>query len=412
MQRRRAALTSTAVAALLLTSCSGPNQGPGPLPDNPSTPGSATTASTGSSTPSPSRTTSTPTEEPGGATEVLVLQRQIELQVGGDGLFLSCQSDDETWQEPPAPAVWMNTLFSSTQYPGHVVLCLRGFETDQPIALTVRTGSSERTTEVTPTKGPPAADENFLYESLPSETLFDGRRFPAYTEVYGGEPVGDGPDGLLVSETWVFVPPAPVRDELAHQGTFTISARQGGIEATTTQTVQTPSTRAYEVLKRTGTTAARRMVVLGYPAGARVPIGLYRRKGRESEQATLVRTLATVEVPPSRVAEVGLEDVLADQDPGAYCVAPPVESETSCAAVEIWPTYPGRALQGDRGDVVRRWQQILIQATIITDRAANRDGFFGPATAKAVESYLENLGIPNPDGEGQLGPNLYTLLTS
>ena len=265
--------------------------------------------------------------------------------------------------------------------------------------------------EVNPVSGPPVMDQNFLYEALPSETLFDERAFEVYTEVFEGQPVDDRSGELLISETWKFLPPEQTRDALARSASLTLTARQGGIEAMTKQPIRTPTTPAHEVLTRTGPEAARRAVIYGYPVGVTVPIGLYRRDGQDSEEATLVDTLATVKMPASRVAEAALEKGLRNRREGFYCVAPPVESAIGCAEVVIWPDYPGRIALGDRGTAVREWQSILIQASIIADKDANRDGTFGPATARAVDSYLENQGIPNPDGEDELARSMYELIT-
>jgi hypothetical protein len=374
-------------------------------------PSTATQSAPPSASKPTSPTASTQSEDPSNATETLALRDQIDLQVGGDGLFLSCQNDVEGWQEPPAPAVWLNSLFSATEYPGNVVLCLKGFQPGQPIAVTTTVGSTERTMEVNPVSGPPITDQNFLYEALPSETLFDDRDFEVYTEVSEGVAVDDRSGELLISETWTFLPPAEIRNALARTAMFTLTARQGEIEAMTEQPIQTPTTPEHQVLERTGLEEARRAVIYGYPVGATVPIGLYRRDQRSSEQATLVDTLATVKVPASRIAEVALEERVRDRGEGFYCVAPPVASAVDCAAVEIWPNYPGAIAQGDRSTVVREWQRILIQAAIISDKDANRDGFFGEATARAVNSYLENQGIPNPDGENVLARGMYKLIT-
>ena len=400
----------TLTLALLLAACASTTTPPSD-PEPPPSTQSALNASPSTSKPA-SPPPSTQSADPSSATETLALRDQIDLQVGGDGLFLSCGNDDEGWQEPPAPAVWMNSLGSATEYPNNVVLCLKGFQPDQPITVSAVVGSTEHTAEVTPVTGPPTIDQNFLYEALPSETLFDDRAFEVYTEESAGEPVDERPGELLVSETWTFLPPGKTRNDIARSAKFSLSARQGNIAVTTEQPVRTPTTPDHQVLERTGSAEARRLVIYGYPAGMSVPIGLYRRDERFSEQATLVDTLATVDMPPSRVAELALEKRLRGHDEGFYCVAPPVDSAIGCAAVEIWPNYPGNIAQGDRGKAVREWQNILIQASIIADNAANRDGSFGPATARAVDSYLQNQSIPNPDGENELGRGMYRLITS
>lgn len=349
--------------------------------------------------------------EPSSATETLALRDQIDLQIGGDGLFLSCINDDKTWQEPPAPAVWMNMLFSSTEYPGNVVLCLKGYRADQPITITVSVDSLRYTATVNPVDGAPAFDRNFLYESLPSETLFDNRTFEVYTEESEGRPVDDGPGDRLMSQTWTFLPPQRARDALARSAGFTLTARQADLEATTSHPIQLPTTRDLQVLDRTGSKEERRAVLQGYPVGSDVPIGLYRRESRDSEQARLVKTIATIRMPASRVADVALDERLAGAEEGFYCVAAPIEAAVACNAVEIWPDYPGAVERGDRGRAVRAWQKILIQGDIITDTEANRDGYFGPATAEAIDVFLQDQQIPNPDGPDELARGMYNLIT-
>jgi hypothetical protein len=63
-----------------------------------------------------------------------------------------------------------------------------------------------------------------------------------------------------------------------------------------------------------------------------------------------------------------------------------------------WPAYPGEARQGDRGSVVRVWQDILIKADVISDIPANHDGYYGPRMADAVLSLQRSWGWKNADG--------------
>jgi hypothetical protein len=356
---------------------------------------------------SPSDETSRPTTE----TEKLLLSRQIDLQVGGDSIFLSCRPEkDKAKFFERDPGVWVNNLNSSTEYLDNTVLCLRGFNVSAPIEIVVTAGSVTSHTEVRPVDGAPKSSAIFTYEDLPSENLFtDGAKLLVYSRDYGGGPI-DGPDGTLISEMWRFLPPPLAREALAHEGSFTITATQGDVSASTRQPVAIPTTRDAYILHRKYR-GSQRFVTVGYPAGADVPIGLYRLTSYSAEKATLTKKIATVTIPYSRVADFPLIDYIRSLSPGFYCVSPPVESETDCATLVVWPDYPGRIFVGDRGPRVKAWQEILIQAEIITDRSENRDGVYGPATRAAVRSYLEREGISNPDGGDALGRHLYDHLT-
>lgn len=92
-------------------------------------------------------------------------------------------------------------------------------------------------------------------------------------------------------------------------------------------------------------------------------------------------------------------------------VAANVEVDTAGAAINEWPAYPGPVSLGDTGEQVRRWQDVLIVAGIISDVPENHDGVYGNATEAAVRRYLSGLRAANPDGDGNLGPNMYDLIT-
>lgn len=96
-------------------------------------------------------------------------------------------------------------------------------------------------------------------------------------------------------------------------------------------------------------------------------------------------------------------------------VAPPPAAPREVAKVTplplsaCLPDYPGEAHLGDSGRVARAWQAILIRAGVITDRAANRDGYFGPATQAKVAALQASWGwSPIP---GYAGPRTYRKLT-
>ena len=143
--RSSALLATLLVAGMIATGASGCT--PGGVPPNGSSP--PTTSPAGSDTsaslptrepsdpPSPPDSTSAPTStatRTTSATEKLLLPQQIQLQEGGDGLGPSCSSEGAY---PPGfdhdPGVWLNNLYSPTEYPYVVVLCLRGFQEAAPI---------------------------------------------------------------------------------------------------------------------------------------------------------------------------------------------------------------------------------------------------------------------------------------
>jgi hypothetical protein len=63
-----------------------------------------------------------------------------------------------------------------------------------------------------------------------------------------------------------------------------------------------------------------------------------------------------------------------------------------------WPPFPGAAKQGDRGQQVRVWQDILIKAGAISDISPNHDGYYGPGMSKAVRVLQTSWGWENPSG--------------
>jgi hypothetical protein len=308
------------------------------------------------------------------------------------------------------PGVWVNNLNSSTEYFDNTVLCLRGFNASAPIKLYLTAGSFTSHTDVQPVDGAPKSSASFVYEDLPAETLFiDGAEMPVYTQDYGGGAI-DGPNGTLISGMWRFLPPPVAREALAREGSFTVTATQGNLRASTRQAVARPTTQDSYILYRKYR-GSPRLIIIGYPEAAEVPIGMYRRANSSAEKATLTKQIGTVTMPYSRVADFPLGDHIRYASPGYYCVSPPVEEGSDCASLNIWSDYPGRITVGDRGPRVKAWQEILIQAGIISDRSENHDGFYGPATRAAVQSYLENEGISNPDGDDALGRHMYDHLT-
>lgn len=374
---------------------------PQPTTESPFDPGAPDTP-----TP-PSPTAPRPTTE----TEKLLLRRQIDLQLGGDGLFLSCQPEESATRVfDRDPGVWVNNLYSPTEYPDHMVLCLRGFTATAPIDLELTAGPFRAHTDVRPVEGAPEASDTFVYEEEPSDTLFDdGATLSVYTQDYGGGPI-DGPAGALISEMWRFVPPAKARQAMVEAGSFTVTATQGDVRAEIEQPIAEPTIQTSDVLYGNGKEPPR-LILLGFPAGADVPIGVYRRSGSSAARAVLIKEIGRVVMPDSRVAEFSLSPYIKTSPPGYFCVSPPVNDETGCNSVVVWPDYPGSISVGDRGSRVKAWQKILIQAEIISDRPENRDGVYGSATQAAVRSYLQDRGIAEPDDLTTLGRDLYDLVT-
>jgi hypothetical protein len=75
-------------------------------------------------------------------------------------------------------------------------------------------------------------------------------------------------------------------------------------------------------------------VLVGYPEGAVVPIGLYRMKS-DTSSASLVDEVGAVTVPRSRVASFAVpRGLLTGRGPGTYCVIPPVDREADCERVD------------------------------------------------------------------------------
>ena len=392
-------------AMVLTLAVVGGGCGGGEVPGGEDEPRKTPTAVTGSAEPE-----HTPSSEPTSDTEALLLARQVQLQEGGDGLGPHCRMDEKTPVEfEQVPGVWLHNLFSQTDYPGVVVLCLRGFDPETPIDVVVGAGDLREQTTVTPSADEPTAQSSLGYDEERPTTLFeDGGTLPVYSQGYGGEPI-EGPEGVMVSEMWHFMPPPDVREVLAEEGSFTLAATQGDRSATTEVEVPVPAEQAhYDV----GSGSGRLLAVLGYPAGTRVPIGLYRNDDDLGPDVALVKQIGSVTMPRSRVATMPLgAELLAGEPLGSYCVIPPVAEPAACTDLEKWPGFPGVVSPGERGASVVRWQDILIRARVISDVPENRDGFYGPATVAKVREYLELRGVSNPDGTGILGPGLYTMLT-
>jgi peptidoglycan hydrolase-like protein with peptidoglycan-binding domain len=75
-----------------------------------------------------------------------------------------------------------------------------------------------------------------------------------------------------------------------------------------------------------------------------------------------------------------------------------------------WPHTPARAKLGDRGEHVRAWQQILIQAGAISDIPENHDGYYGPGMYQVVLRMQQSWGWS--DADGIAGPKTCQMIAS
>jgi len=369
-------------------------------------PSDTTSTSGGGSSDAP---TATDASTSGSATEELLLGQQVRIQQGGDGLHPSCRIDADTPDVFRSdPGVWLHNLYSPSSYPHISVLCLRGFSTGTPIDVEVSGDGFSFHTSVQPVDASPEADPNSLgYEEEGPETLFvDGGQLAVYTHDYGDYEL-EGPPGVMSSEMWEFLPPAPVREAIATTQAIRLTATQGGMTATGEQPVVTPTATAYYVAHVPSTM----LVVEGFAVGAEVPVGVYRRSV-DLSSATLVEEAGSVTMPRSRVATFPVGgDTFTGLPAGSYCLMPPLGgADGDCELISDYPPYPGPASPGDRGAVVERWQEILIAAGLISDIPANHDGYYGPGTRAVVDQLEQDKG-GNVDGPGVLGPYLYGIIT-
>ena len=402
---------TAACAAVLVAGCGAEDSPPTAEPEQPTVSSGGTGSSVGSAEDSDGSNGGTnggDDDDEGGtsATEQLVLSQQVQLVVGGDGLYSHCHLTDGA---PAAflqtPGVWLHELSSQTEYPRVVNLCLRGFSADQPIQMEVTAGDFAATSTVEPVDGPPPEPDGLGYEDAPVTTLFDpAGSLPVYTRYYGGP--FEGPPGTMASQMWTFVPPPDAREALASAEKMSVTATQGSTTTTEAHPIAVPATRASFSVD---TPDGQMLVVHGYPEG-RLPVGLYLRD-ESYEGGTLVREAGSVDVPASQVATWPVPaDLFDGLEPGDYCLLPPVESETDCDATRVLPPYPGEAVVGDRGDVVKAWQEILIEVGVTSDIPENRDGIYGPATQEALLEYLALNGLEDAYDGSRLDEELYAVL--
>lgn len=85
-------------------------------------------------------------------------------------------------------------------------------------------------------------------------------------------------------------------------------------------------------------------------------------------------------------------------------------SGTNASATEQTTKFPGEAKPGMTGEVVRSWQQALIDHGVIANSTGNRDGDYGAGTERAVRELQESWGWT--DADGIAGPGTWKRLQS
>ncbi|ROQ93793.1 hypothetical protein EDE04_0198 [Streptomyces sp. 2132.2] len=148
--------------------------------------------------------------------------------------------------------------------------------------------------------------------------LFDGR----------GMEVTERGGTMLTSGDWSFLPAGSVREALGRSGRLDLTAVSGDVKATNAE----PLSRQPGAATEDGWERSRRIALYGYPAGSRVPVGLYRLKASsEGQKAVLERQVGQVVMPASRVADFTIPQdvfrtvsVAAPQGKDTYCLSVPM----------------------------------------------------------------------------------------
>ncbi|MFD8857263.1 hypothetical protein [Streptomyces vinaceus] len=211
------------------------------------------------------------------------------------------------------PAVWVSSQTTDTRavaLGARSVLCLSGFPGTGPITVTVKAGGHTYTTALK------RVGKSVSKQS--DAALFDGREME----------VTEKGSGMLTSGDWRFLPSSSVREALGRAGRLDLTAASGDVKATNAQ----PLSRQPGAATEDGWERSRRVALYGYPAGAHVPVGLYRVKASpEGPNAVLERQVGEVVMPASRVAGFTIpQDVfrsvsaVAPEGKDTYCLSVPV----------------------------------------------------------------------------------------
>lgn len=217
---------------------------------------------------------------PSSSAEDLLLAQQ--LQLGGYGAGpINCEMPSDPADRPLA---WLLSDNPTAEGPevrlgGGANLCLYGFPENEPITVTVEAGGRTYTTPVKQVTGNGAEEPS-------QNALFDERAIE----------VKDVGNQLLQSADWTFFPSDPARTAIALSGRLTLTASSGDV----TSTYEVPLHWDRGAMTLDGWEHSHEMAVYGYPAGAHVPIGLYREG--ENRVAVLEHQVGQVVMPPSRVA--------------------------------------------------------------------------------------------------------------
>ncbi|GHE63639.1 hypothetical protein GCM10017778_55250 [Streptomyces vinaceus] len=211
------------------------------------------------------------------------------------------------------PAVWVSSQTTDTRavaLGSRSALCLSGFPGTGPITVTVKAGGRTYTT--------PLKRVSKSVSKQSDAALFDGREMEV-TERGGG---------MLTSGDWIFLPSGSIREALGRSGRLDLTAVSGDVKAANAE----PLSRQPGAATEDGWERSRRIALYGYPAGSRVPVGLYRVKASSTEgrNAVLERQVGVVAMPASRVADFTVPQdvfrtvsVAAPQGKDTYCLSVP-----------------------------------------------------------------------------------------
>lgn len=256
-----------------------------------------------------------PTEEDstGDLTADLLLAQQITATGAGNGSGPDCRAT-VTSESPIAYLSDGVTEGLGLTMPFHVGVCLRGFDQDSPVALTVEVAGQSYRTSVHLSSD--SVEYNF-FETV-RQALFNGTalnaRLLSETDTFQ-------------TESWEFVPPSEVRDGLVEAGELILRATQGSLSSSVAQPVTVLPGPQQSWLASEGEFA-----IWGFTPGLRVPVGLYRRDDPAGDTHSLVREIGVVTMPASSFAVFTIPDEVmrdfgGDED---YCVSAPIQPVYNC----------------------------------------------------------------------------------